>query len=215
MSKRIFAVAIMILVLLPGAAFAQGRAVGRAVRHPLLWILNHHSVIAPDGTFIKLVKEEASTGASDNSSDSNHQNIIWKLEVVDFGGHISYTTLPGYPSHFEVGESGLLYITIPDPTAWKNRAPGQFPANAKTTLYIVPDPYLDVDPTLDKTFEVNGFVGSLRIRKVLGVEYAYMTARNLAENPTTDTEENELDHHLVVVNSLTGKLEFDVNLNTK
>ncbi len=212
MKKRILAVLILALTMVPGVAFAQGRAVGRAVRHPLLWILNHRSVIAPDGTFIRLIREDGTDQSNGNSSDASTKDITWKLEVVKFGGAISYTLLPGYPSHFEIGEKGLLYITIPDPTAWKNRAPGQFPANAKTTLYIVAAPYGDSNLHDAETYEVNGFVGSLRVQEIAQAEYAYMTARNLAENPSTETEENELDHHLVVVSS-TGTLVKDIILN--
>lgn len=214
MNKRFLVTLILAITMIPGVVIAQGRAVGRAVRHPLLWILNHHSVIAPDGTFIKLIREDGTDHSNGNSSDSSNKDITWKLEVVDFSGDISYTPLPGYPSHFEIGEKGLLYITIPDPSAWKNRAPGQFPANVKTTLYIVAAPYGGSNLQSAETYVVNGFVGSLRVREVAGAEYAYMTTRNLAENPSTETEENELDHHLVVVSS-TGTLVHDTILNAK
>jgi hypothetical protein len=215
MKKQILAVVILALGMIPGVSFSQGRAVGRAVRHPLYWILNHHSVIAPDGTFIKLIREDVTDNSTSNSTDSSSTDTTWKLEIVGLSGDVSYTLLPGYPSHFEVGKSGVLYITIPDPSAWKNRAPGHFPANAKTTLYIVAAPYDQSKFGDAKTYVITGFVGSLRVREIVPqAEYAYMTARNLAEIPSTETDENELDHHLVIVSS-DGTLIQDTILNAK
>ncbi len=119
--------------------------------------------------------------------------------------------LPGFPSHFAFGESNDLFVAIPDPTAWKNHQPGKFPANAKTKLYIIASPYDDAALISAVSVDITGFVGSLRVRDIGNQVFAYMTVRNLNDNPSLDTEENVLDHHLVVVDSL-GKTVEDVEL---
>jgi hypothetical protein len=104
-------------------------------------------------------------------------------------------------------------VAIPDPTAWKNRQTGKLPANAKTKLYVIVSPYDDAALKSAVSVDITGFVGSLRVRDIGNQVLAFMTVRNLNDDPSLDTEESILDHHLVVVNSL-GQTVEDVELKT-
>jgi hypothetical protein len=202
----------LLVSLFPLAILAQNprsQTVNRTAR-PALWWITHHSIIAPDGTFLKLVRE-----APASSTSTDKAGPTWKFEVVSTKGAISYTILPGYPSHFRFGEIGLLYVTVPDPEAWKNREPGKLPANAKTKLYIVPAPYDDAAFLKATVADVDGFAGSLRVRTVGGgMEWAYLLTRDLSENPALETEENGLERNLVVIDSA-GKQVYEVTLSKK
>jgi hypothetical protein len=184
----------------------------RALRHPRFWAV-HHSVISQDGTFVKLFRQGASTDS--NSTSSNDATAGWSFQVVPLTGDSHDLALPGFPSLFAFGESNYLFVAIPDPEAWKNREPGKLPANAKTKLYIIHSPYDGAALTSASAHavDITGFVGSLRVRDIGDQVLAYMTVRNLNENPSLDTEESEIDHHLVVVDSL-GNIVKDVELKT-
>jgi hypothetical protein len=211
-NKRLFiGLALFLALILPAIAPAQNLRdliQERVLRHPRFWAV-HHSVISQDGTFVKLFRQGTSTDS--NSTSSNDATASWSFQVVPFEGVSHDLALPGFPSLFAFGESNYLFVTIPDPEAWKNREAGKLPANAKTKLYIISSPYDDAALKSAATIDITGFVGSLRVRDIGGDVYAYMTVRNLNENPSLDTEENELDHHLVVVDSLGKKVE-DVDL---
>ena len=204
--------ALFLLLILPVIAPAQdlGTLVrGRAIGHILFWAV-HHSVISQDGTFVKLYRQVGSTGT--DTTSGTDVTASWNFQVVPLTGDSHDLALPGFPSLFAFGGSNDLFVTIPDPTQWKNVGPGKFPANAKTTLYIISSPYDTGALGSAKIAEIPGFVGSLRVRNINNQVLAYMTVRNLKENPSVDTAEvNELDRHLVVVDS-TGQIVKDVEL---
>ena len=212
-NKRLFMVlALFLTSILPAIAPAQNLGTlirGRAIGHLRFWAV-HHSVISQDGTFVKLFRQPATTSTS--STSSSDVTALWSFQVVPLNGDSHDLALPGFPSLFAFGESNDLFVTIPDPTAWKNLTTEKLPANAKTTLYIIPSPYDDAALKSAVTLDITGFVGSLRVRDIANQVLAYMTVRNLNENPSLDTtEESQFDHHLVVVSS-TGQIVKDVEL---
>jgi hypothetical protein len=215
-NKRLFiGLALFLALILPANAPAQNLRdliQERVLRHPRFWAV-HHSVINQDGTFVKLFRQGASTDT--NSTSSNDATASWSFQVVPLDGLSDShdLALPGFPSLFAFGESNYLFVAIPDPEAWKNREPGKLPANAKTKLYIISSPYNDtaLKSASAHVVDITGFVGSLRVRTIGNQVLAYMTVRNLNENPALDTEESEIDHHLVVVDS-SGQIVKDVEL---
>ena len=212
-SRRLFVgLALFLLLILPRIAPSQNLGTlvrGRDVGHILFWAV-HHSVISQDGTFVKLFRQVGTTGTG--ATSGSDITASWNFQVVPLSGDSHDLALPGFPSLFVFDGTNDLFVTIPDPTQWKNFGPGKFPANAKTTLYIIPSPYDDAALKSAVTVDIAGFVGSLRVRNIGDEVLAYMTVRNLKENPSVDTSEvSELDHHLVVVNSA-GDIVKDVEL---
>ncbi|HVN82080.1 MAG TPA: hypothetical protein VMW38_24060 [Terriglobia bacterium] len=212
-SRRLLVgLALFLLLILPTPVPSQdlGTLVrGRAVGHFLFWAV-HHSVISQDGTFVKLYRQVGSTGT--DTTSGTEVTASWSFQVVPLSGDSHDLALPGFPSLFAFGGTNELFVTIPDPNQWKNVGPGKFPTNAKTTLYIIPSPYDDTALKSAVIVDIAGFVGSLRVRNIDNQVLAYMTVRNLKENPSVDTTEvSELDHHLVVVNSA-GDIVKDVEL---
>ena len=212
-SRRLSVGLVLILpLILPTIAPCQdlGTLVrGRAIGHVLFWAV-HHSVISQDGTFVKLYRQVGSTGT--DTTSGTDVTASWNFQVVPLTGDSYDLALPGFPSLFAFDGTNDLFVTIPDPAQWKNVGPGKFPANAKTTLYIISSPYDTGALGSAKIVEIPGFVGSLRVRNIGSQVLAYMTVRNLKENPSVDTTEvSELDHHLVVVSSA-GEIFEDVEL---
>ncbi len=211
-SKKFFMGCVLFLTLiLPAIAPAQNfrDLVQERVLNRLRFWAVHSSVISQDGTFVKLFRQSASTDTS--STSSNDVTASWSFQVIPLAGDSHDLALPGFPSHNVFGESNYLFVTIPDPVAWKNREAGKLPANAKTKLYIISSPYDDAALKSAVTVDITGFVGSLRVRDIGSQVLAYMTVRNLKDNPSLDTEESELDHHLLVVSS-SGEIVKDVEL---
>jgi len=198
-SERWITLILFLLIICPAIGWAQnlGNSVLlRPSRHFLFWEI-HHSVISQDGTFVKLFPSKPSNSTGGTSADA--LSATWKFQIVPLSGQEHELTLPSYPSLFAFGESNKLFVTIPDPAAWKNLEPGKLPANATTKLYIISAPYDDAALQAAVTVDIKGFVGSLRVRDINGAVYGYLTARNLAEDPSVQTEETTLDRWLVVV----------------
>lgn len=215
MKDRKSIVALTLIVGLMILAIAPAQTLRDLIRerglHPLRFWEVHHSVISRDGTFVRLFRMAAP--ANTDSTANNAAMATWKFQIVPLSGESHDLTLPGFPSLFAFGESNNLFVTVPDPAAWKNLQPGRLPANAKTKLYILSSPYDDTALNSAVTVDITGFVGSLRVRDIGNQVLAYMTVRNLNENPSLSTEETELDRHLVVVSS-TGQIVEDVVLET-
>jgi hypothetical protein len=217
-SQTIFTLLLIGLLLIPLAGFSQaGRDTGqtRMHRHPS-WILSHYSAIGPDGTFYKIIRETAGT-TSANAATAENAAATWKIEIVPLNsnGTATYMTLPGYPSHFAVGENNLLYVAIPDIAAWKTPASGQS-AEMKTRLYLIPATSLlpeltenPVNPII--MVDLDGFASSLRVRSINSAVYAYLTVRDVTTNGALTTAETEYDRRVVVIDS-TGKKVNDVEL---
>jgi hypothetical protein len=197
MKKRLLSILAIVLSVVMASSVMMGQSsrsrVKERVRRHLWYWAAHNSVISQEGTFARLVREAPSAATDENTS------LTWKFQIVPLSGDPFYLTLPGYPSHFAFGESDKLFVTIPDPQAWQNREGANLPAGAKTKLYIISAPYQDAQLNSAIVVDLDGFAGSLRVRNIGGKVYAYLTVRELTENPSQVAEENEWDRWLVVV----------------